>query len=88
MNSKNEWKNIFPKRSEEKAMQSPYKSKFQESYDMDAFNAFLEKEVPGFGSVGPEDKKRANEYFRQLIKTLQQYISDNESEMANEDSGR
>ena len=61
----------------------PYKSKFQEatlkeSYDMDAFNAFLEKEVPGFGGPGPEDKAKANEYYRQMIKTLESYIGENE----------
>lgn len=59
-------------------MTTPYKSKFQESYDMDAFNAFLEKEVPGFGKVGPEDTRKANEYYKRLIEVLQGYIDENE----------
>jgi hypothetical protein len=68
---------------------TPYKSKFKESkrlveaYDLDAFNAFLEKEVEGFGGGGPVDQAKANAYYRLLIKTLEGYLEDDHSEKFN-----
>lgn len=50
-----------------------YLESTKETYSVDAFNAMLEKQVPGFGGGGPFHPDKARAYYKKLIELLEKY---------------